>query len=124
MPTKEELITENEQLKAQIEAQQANGDSDETLAELTAKVEALEGMVVEKEETITLLESKVARLSPKAAANADKNAPVITLDEEAYQIVSNVFLPGFGKLTRDEIAENEEAALKLLELKSSALKKL
>lgn len=117
----EDLERDNTALQAQLREAVDNPD---LLQELNAKIQLQEEILADQDQAIQKLEATVATLSPKAQANASANAPVIQLDGVSYRVIHGVSLTGFGKLTPDDIAGNEAAALELVKIGSGALQAL
>lgn len=97
----------------------ANTLDEMTPEEMRAKLEIQEEVLAEMKAQQGSLEATVAKLAPKAAANT--KAPLVEVDKKSYRVVSNAIVPGKGKFTAEEIAEDAELCVHLVSIKSGVL---
>lgn len=92
-----------------------------TLEELNAKVEALEAVVLEKDDQIAALQEAVAaKADAKPKKQTDENAPVVKLGKTSYKVLRGLIIGG-QKLTREELAADKDLLAKLIEKGSNVI---
>lgn len=90
-------------------------DQAQELAEMKAKLAAMESELVKNEEEKEQLQERVAELEANkpTTGTAAKDAPIITLGKKKYAVLSGAIYGG-KKYTRKELAEAKDICTKIV----------
>ena len=96
-----------------VELQKANQEQETQLAEQSAKIQELEAENVSLKAAIA--KSEAAGKDVKVGSSKDV---IVKVDKKQYKVLRKaVHIPGVGKRTAEELAQDQEAISKLLSMK-------
>lgn len=99
---------------------------EDKLAELTAKVEALEAIVVDKDAEISELSAKVENMSKPVAApsKGGSNLPEFTFDKKKYRFTAARFKLDGVVYTAADAVKDKDVLTKLVTIGAGVIKAL